>query len=92
MNGSLDGAPGLPDDQRDVLDTVFRTADTWRERVLHLLLGPASGSPLRRLLYLRRLLHELGYNHDHARPYHAAIDLRHALAPASPTPTLHART
>ncbi|MFF3273590.1 hypothetical protein ACFYWU_22105 [Streptomyces chrestomyceticus] len=92
MNGSLDGAPGLPGDQRDVLDAVFRTADTWRERVLHLLLGPASGSPLRRLLYLRRLLHELGYNHDHARPYHAAIDLRHALAPASPTPTLHART
>ncbi len=92
MNGSLDGAPGLPDVRRKVLHTVFRTADTWRERVLHLLLGPPSDSPLRRLLYLRRLLHELGYNHDHARPYHAAIDLRHALALASPTPTLHART
>ncbi|KAA6223952.1 hypothetical protein CP973_20320 [Streptomyces albofaciens JCM 4342] len=92
MNGSLDGAPGLPDAQREVLHTVFRTADTWRERVLRLLLGPASGSPLRRLLYLRRLLHELGYNHDHARPYHAAIDLRHALALPSSAPTLHART
>ncbi|MET9294810.1 hypothetical protein [Streptomyces sp. NPDC003077] len=92
MHGSVDGAPHLPDAQREVLRTVFRAADTWRERVLRLLLGPAPDSPLRRLLYLRRLLHELGYNHDHARPYHAAIDLRHALALASPAPTLHART
>ncbi|WP_225834535.1 hypothetical protein [Streptomyces sp. NK08204] len=92
MNGSLDGAPGLPPAGRAVLENVFRTADAWRERVLHLLLGPASGSGLRRLLYLRRLLHELGYNHDHARPYHAAIDLRHALALASPAPTTPART
>jgi maltokinase len=75
-----------------VLAHVFRTADIWRERVLRVLLGPASDSPLRRLLYLRRLLHELGYNHDHARPYHAAIDLRHALALASPAPTTYART
>ncbi|CAL9346078.1 hypothetical protein SUDANB178_00368 [Streptomyces sp. enrichment culture] len=92
MYGSLDGAPGLPAADRAVLAGVFRTADLWRERVLGLLLGPASGDPLRRLLYLRRLLHELGYNHDHARPYHAAIDLRHALAPAAPAPTTHART
>ncbi|WP_405453851.1 hypothetical protein OG350_35965 [Streptomyces achromogenes] len=92
MYGSLDGAPGLPAADRAVLTSVFRTADLWRERVLGLLLGPASGDPLRRLLYLRRLLHELGYNHDHARPYHAAIDLRHALALASPAPTTHART
>ncbi|MET8946701.1 hypothetical protein ABZX30_24840 [Streptomyces sp. NPDC004542] len=92
MNGSLDGAPGLPPAQRAVLHSVFHTAGIWRERVLRLLLGPASGSPLRRLLYLRRLLHELGYNHDHARPYHAAIDLRHALALASPAPTTYART
>ncbi|MGW0882601.1 hypothetical protein [Streptomyces sp. NPDC002671] len=92
MNGSLDGAPGLPPAGRAVLENVFRTADAWRERVLHLLLGPASDSPLRRLLYLRRLLHELGYNHDHARPYHAAIDLRHALTLASPAPTTPART
>ncbi|GGW63293.1 hypothetical protein GCM10010503_45440 [Streptomyces lucensis JCM 4490] len=92
MNGSLDGAPGLPPAARSVLGHVFRTADTWRERVLHLLLGPASDNPLRRLLYLRRLLHELGYNHDHARPYHAAIDLRHALALAAPAPTTPART
>lgn len=92
MNGSLDGARGWPPGQRAVLDGVFRTADIWRERVLHLLLGPTSDSPLRRLLYLRRLLHELGYNHDHARPYHSAIDLRHALALASPAPTTYART
>ncbi|MEU7561907.1 hypothetical protein [Streptomyces eurythermus] len=92
MYGALDGAPGLPPADRAVLAGVFRTADLWRERVLGLLLGPASGDPLRRLLYLRRLLHELGYNHDHARPYHAAIDLRHALAPAAPAPTTHART
>ncbi|MFF5443282.1 hypothetical protein [Streptomyces achromogenes] len=92
MYGSLDGAPGLPAADRAVLAGVFRTADLWRERVLGLLLGPASGDPLRRLLYLRRLLHELGYNHDHARPYHAAIDLRHALALAFPAPTTHART
>ncbi|MFF9087793.1 hypothetical protein ACF1BE_15480 [Streptomyces sp. NPDC014991] len=92
MNGSLDGAPGLPPAGRAVLRSVFRTADIWREHVLRLLLGPASGSALRRLLYLRRLLHELGYNHDHARPYHAAIDLRHALALASPAPTTYART
>ncbi|MDU0252358.1 hypothetical protein RVN83_03475 [Streptomyces sp. PU10] len=50
-----------------------------------LLLGSASDHPLRRLLYVRRLLHELTYNQAHARPYHAAIDLRHAraLAPAA---------
>ncbi|MFJ7151551.1 hypothetical protein ACIQVT_25730 [Streptomyces sp. NPDC100445] len=92
MNGSLDGAPGLPPAGRAVLESVFRTADSWRARVLRLLLGPAADSPLRRLLYLRRLLHELGYNHDHARPYHAAIDLRHALALATPAPTTPART
>ncbi|WP_181797309.1 hypothetical protein [Streptomyces sp. WELS2] len=92
MYGSLDGAPALPPADRAVLAGVFHTADLWRERVLDLLLGPATDDPLRRLLYLRRLLHELGYNHDHARPYHAAIDLRHALAPASPAPTTHART
>ena len=92
MNGSLDGAPGLPPAARAVLGRVFRTADAWREHVLRLLLGPVCDSPLRRLLYLRRLLHELAYNHDHARPYHAAIDLRHALALASPAPTTPART
>lgn len=84
--------------RQKVVDTVFRTADTWRAHVLRLLLGPAPDGPLRRLLYLRRLLHELGYNHDHARPYHAAIDLRHALAqardtsPTHPAPTTPART
>ncbi|GGS80430.1 phosphotransferase [Streptomyces cinerochromogenes] len=92
MNGSLDGAPGLPPTGRAVLERVFRTADAWREHVVRLLLGQAPDSPLRRLLYLRRLLHELAYNHDHARPYHAAIDLRHALALASPAPTTPART
>ncbi|MFH9660898.1 hypothetical protein ACH4NF_32355 [Streptomyces sp. NPDC017248] len=92
MNGSLDGAPALSPARRAVLEGVFRTADTWRRQVLDLLLGPTPDSPLRRLLYLRRLLHELGYNHDHARPYHAAIDLRHALALASPAPSTHART
>ncbi|QLJ02590.1 hypothetical protein HZZ00_17210 [Streptomyces sp. NEAU-sy36] len=92
MNGSLDGASGLPPSGRAVLERVFGTADAWREHVLRLLLGPAPDSPLRRLLYLRRLLHELAYNHDHARTYHAAIDLRHALALASPAPTTPART
>ncbi|MFF9818687.1 hypothetical protein [Streptomyces sp. NPDC014006] len=91
MNGSLDGAPALPPAGRAVLERVFRTADAWREYVLRLLLGGTPDSPLRRLLYLRRLLHELAYNHDHARPYHAAIDLRHALALASPAPTTPAR-
>ncbi|MET8689306.1 phosphotransferase [Streptomyces sp. NPDC004732] len=79
MLGSLDGAPHLPPAQQDELRQVFAVADHWRERVRELLLGPASGGPLRRLLYLRRLLHELAYNHAHTRPYHAAIDLRHAL-------------
>lgn len=79
MRGALDGAPGWAAADRAVLDQVFRTADLWRGRVLRLLLGPAADSPLRRLLYLRRLLHELAYNCAHARPYHAAIDLRHAL-------------
>lgn len=79
MRGALDGAPGWAEADRAVLGQVFRTADRWRERVLRLLLGPAADSPLRRLLYLRRLLHELAYNCAHARPYHAAIDLRHAL-------------
>ncbi|MEU6825961.1 phosphotransferase [Streptomyces atriruber] len=79
MLGSLDGAPHLPAAQQDVLRQVFAVADHWRERVRELLLGPASDGPLRRLLYLRRLLHELAYNHAHTRPYHAAIDLRHAL-------------
>ncbi|MFC7922379.1 phosphotransferase [Streptomyces cinereoruber] len=51
--------------------------------------------PLCRLLYLRRLLHELDYNFAHARPYHAAIDLRHAMALGLPSPlplTLTTRT
>jgi maltokinase len=47
--------------------------------VLGLLLGPPDRTPLGRLLYVRRLLHELDYNCAHDRPYHAAIDLRHAL-------------
>ncbi|MET8180553.1 hypothetical protein [Streptomyces sp. NPDC005336] len=98
MRGALDGAPGWPLGQQAVLRQVFHAADVWRERVLHLLLGPGVDSPLRRLLYLRRLLHELAYNHAHARPYHAAIDLRHAIgsgahAPAlSPSPSPSART
>ncbi|MFJ7192291.1 hypothetical protein [Streptomyces bacillaris] len=60
--------------------------------------GPERGlpvEPLRRLLYLRRLLHELDYNFAHARPYHAAIDLRHAMALGHPSPlplTLTTRT
>ncbi|MFF5391922.1 hypothetical protein ACFY5H_26850 [Streptomyces sp. NPDC013012] len=60
--------------------------------------GPERGlpdEPLRRLLYLRRLLHELDYNFAHARPYHAAIDLRHAMALGLPSPlplTLTTRT
>ncbi|MFH9725777.1 phosphotransferase [Streptomyces sp. NPDC017254] len=116
MLGALDGAPGLPPEQRSVLLLVFEAADTWRRRVVELLLSPvlpefpdlpgipglpeASGpagppvlsdAPLRRLLYLRRLLHELDYNFAHARPYHAAIDLRHALAlgPVGKTPPSH---
>ncbi|WAL94154.1 phosphotransferase [Streptomyces sp. Je 1-369] len=79
MLGSLDGAPHLSPAQQDELRQAFEVADHWRERVRELLLGPASDGPLRRLLYLRRLLHELAYNHAHTRPYHAAIDLRHAL-------------
>ncbi|MFI7316551.1 phosphotransferase [Streptomyces venezuelae] len=79
MVGSLDGGPRLSPAQQDELRRVFAVADHWRDRVRELLLGPASDGPLRRLLYLRRLLHELAYNHAHTRPYHAAIDLRHAL-------------
>ncbi|MFD7705919.1 hypothetical protein [Streptomyces sp. NPDC059786] len=90
MTGALDGAADRPPAQRAVLRRVFRAADVWRAQVLRLLLGPGSCDPLRRLLYLARLLHELAYNCDHARPYHAAIDLRHAPVPAhapAPTPT-----
>ncbi|WP_409239090.1 phosphotransferase [Streptomyces sp. PA5.6] len=81
MLGSLDAAPHLSPAQQAEIRRVFEVADRWRERVRELLLGPgaASDGPLRRLLYLRRLLHELAYNHAHTRPYHAAIDLRHAL-------------
>jgi maltokinase len=79
MRGALDGAPGLPPDQRALLRGVFAVADAWRDRVLGLLLGPPDRTPLGRLLYVRRLLHELDYNCAHDRPYHAAIDLRHAL-------------
>lgn len=89
MLGALHGAPHWPEDRRAVLRQVFGAADAWRERVLGLLLGAASGhppdDPLRRLLYVRRLLHELAYNQAHARPYHAAIDLRHARALAPTT-------
>ncbi|MBW8087257.1 phosphotransferase [Streptomyces hygroscopicus subsp. hygroscopicus] len=80
MLGALAGAPHWSRTRQAVLRQVFGAADAWRERVLRLLLGTASGHPLHRLLYLRRLLHELGYNQAHARPYHAAIDLRHARA------------
>lgn len=99
--GLLDTTDGWTLQQRTLLRRVYRAADAWRERVVQLLLGPgaavtaatgpAADDPLRRLLYVRRLLHELAYNHAHARPYHAAIDLRHALllrreppAPARP--------
>ncbi|MFE2335255.1 hypothetical protein [Streptomyces coelicoflavus] len=85
MLGSLDGAPHWPEARRAVLRQVFAATDAWRRHVTRLLLGSASDHPLRRLLYVRRLLHELTYNQAHARPYHAAIDLRHAraLAPAA---------
>ncbi|MFI8952344.1 hypothetical protein ACIGO6_38435 [Streptomyces sp. NPDC053750] len=90
MLAALHGAPHWSEERRVVVRRVFEAADAWRSRVLRLLLGAASdhppGDPLRRLLYLRRLLHELAYNQAHARPYHAAIDLRHAraLVPSAP--------
>ncbi|MER6348982.1 hypothetical protein ACWC10_04910 [Streptomyces sp. NPDC001595] len=89
MTGALDGAADWPADRRAALRLVFHAADVWRARVLRLLLGPVALDPLRRLLYLARLLHELAYNCDHARPYHAAIDLRHAPARGAlfPAPT-----
>ncbi|THA77471.1 hypothetical protein E6R60_07900 [Streptomyces sp. A0642] len=99
MLASLDGGAGMPPRERSVLLLVFEAADRWRRHVADLLLargGPGeSGAgpertlpdePLRRLLYLRRLLHELDYNFAHARPYHAAIDLRHASALGLPSP------
>ncbi|MEU9472623.1 phosphotransferase [Streptomyces avermitilis] len=94
MRGALDGADEWPPEPRAVLRHVFHAADVWRAHILRLLLGPATNDPLRRLLYLGRLLHELAYNCDHARPYHAAIDLRHALALGAhaPAPTTPART
>lgn len=94
MRGALDGAEDWPAGPRAELRRVFRAADIWRAQVLRLLLGRTADGPLRRLLYLGRLLHELAYNIDHARPYHAAIDLRHALAlgARTPAPTLPART
>ncbi|MET9831420.1 phosphotransferase [Streptomyces sp. NPDC006385] len=94
MRGALDGADDWPPGRRAVLRQVFHAADVWRARVTRLLLGTTATDPLRRLLYLGRLLHELAYNIDHARPYHAAIDLRHALALGARTPasTLPART
>ncbi|MEU6846778.1 hypothetical protein ABZ930_33420 [Streptomyces sp. NPDC046716] len=84
MLAALDDTHDLSEPRRAVVRQVFGAADAWRERVLRLLLGPAARDPLRRLLHVRRLLHELAYNQAHARPYHAAIDLRHAraLAPA----------
>ncbi|MGW4230306.1 hypothetical protein ACWEF9_13630 [Streptomyces sp. NPDC004980] len=92
MYGALDGAPGLPPRERALLLLVFEAADLWRRRVVELLLAPIvsdspADAPLRRLLYLRRLLHELDYNFAHARPYHAAIDLRHAIALGLPSPS-----
>lgn len=94
MRGALDGAGDWPPGPRAVLRLVFHAADVWRAHVLRLLLGGTADDPLRRLLYLGRLLHELAYNIDHARPYHAAIDLRHALVlgARTPAPTLPART
>lgn len=90
MLGALDGAAGRPPRERALLLLVFGAADAWRRRVVELLLAPAvsespADAPLRRLLYLRRLLHELDYNFAHARPYHAAIDLRHAIALGLPS-------
>nr|BDS38147.1 putative kinase [Streptomyces dimorphogenes] len=91
MTDALDGTASRP----EALRLVFHAADVWRTQVRRLLLGPASADPLRRLLYLARLLHELAYNCDHARPYHAAIDLRHALTLGAHAPaptTTSART
>ncbi|GBP99660.1 hypothetical protein SSP531S_10550 [Streptomyces spongiicola] len=94
MRGALDGAGDWRPGPRAELRLVFHAADVWRAHVLRLFLGRTADDPLRRLLYLGRLLHELAYNIDHARPYHAAIDLRHALALGArpPAPTLPART
>ncbi|WP_217144514.1 phosphotransferase [Streptomyces sp. AC627_RSS907] len=94
MRGALDGADDWPPGPRAALRLVFHAADVWRARVLRLFLGRTADDPLRRLLYLGRLLHELAYNVEHARPYHAAIDLRHALAlgARTPAPTIPART
>ncbi|GHD24892.1 hypothetical protein GCM10007147_21570 [Nocardiopsis kunsanensis] len=76
-----------PEEDLAVLRTVCQVADVWRGRVTELLLGAPGDSgdegrrsPLHRLLYLNRLLHELTYNQDHARLYHTAMDLRYALA------------
>ncbi|MFJ8082321.1 hypothetical protein ACIQ6Y_17075 [Streptomyces sp. NPDC096205] len=91
MTDALDDTAGRP----EALRLVFHAADVWRTQVRRLLLGPPSADPPHRLLYLARLLHELAYNCDHARPYHAAIDLRHALTLGAHAPaptTTSART
>ncbi|MET9348470.1 hypothetical protein [Streptomyces termitum] len=98
MLAALDGGAALPPAEQAPLLRVFAAADAWRQHVAELLIGPAGaasghgGEELRRLLRLRRLLHELDYNFAHARPYHAAIDLRHALALGHPSPSARTLT
>jgi hypothetical protein len=84
---------GWDDGRREVLLWLHAVAEQWRQRVLGLILSgyageetDPTGHPVWRLLYLRRLLHELEYNYDHGRRYFAAMDLRHAIALADTRP------
>lgn len=70
---------------RAVRDRCFEGSRLWAQTAFACFLKgygePAwdlTPEPVRRMLYLRRLLHELAYNYDHGRQYQVDIDLHHA--------------
>ncbi|MBQ0977931.1 hypothetical protein [Micromonospora sp. M61] len=83
--GVVASDPRWSPERRMRLRQLSRASDQWQRQVCDLLLAgycddpTAAAHPVSRLLYLRRLLHELAYDYDHDRAYFAAMDLRHAI-------------
>ena len=72
-----------PAEAHETRSRLFGAADAWSAAALRLILdgyrvSVSTEHPLWRLLYLRRLLHELGYNYAHRRKYQVNVDLRYA--------------
>ncbi|MEV0606905.1 hypothetical protein AB0I61_11105 [Polymorphospora rubra] len=82
---------GWTADRLAVLRRSQAAAQLWARRVRRLLIAGYADpgteperQPAWRMFRLRRLVHELDYAYAHDMPYHAAINLRHALETLRP--------